>query len=304
MGVITSSSFARLLYPGLNTIYNTKYNEYAPEWPQIFDSQKSSRAFEEELGITGFGMPQVKPEGKSISYDEMSQGWLVRYTHAVFALGFIVTKEVFRDNLYPQVSLRQATSLAFSMRQGKETVAANVLNRAFNASYTGEDGATLCSTSHLTKTGLTWANRPSTDADLSEAALEQALIDVAAFINERGMKIRILAQKLIIPSALEFEAVRILKNTQSRPGTADRDINAIATIGAFKQGYTVNHFLTDPDAWFIKTDCPDGMKCFQREPMTFDVDDDFPTSNALFKAEERYSMGVTDKRSIYGSSGG
>ena len=303
MGVITSSAFAKLLYPGLNTIYNTKYNEFTPEWPQIFDSVKSTRAFEEELGITGFGLPQVKPEGLGISYDEMSQGWLVRYTHAVFALGFIVTKEVFRDNLYPQVGLRNATSLAFSMRQGKETVAANVLNRAFNSSYLGEDGATLCSTSHLTKTGITWANRPSTDADISEAALEQALIDISSFVNERGLKIRILANKLIVPPALEFDTVRILKNTEWRPGTADRDINAIATIGAFKGGYTINHYLTDSDAWFIKTDCPDGLKLFQREPMTFDVDDDFPTSNALFKAEERYSVGCTDKRGIYGSSG-
>ena len=303
MGVITSSAFAKLLYPGLNTIYNTKYNEFSPEWPQIFDSVKSTRAFEEELGITGFGLPQVKPEGLGISYDEMSQGWLVRYTHAVFALGFIVTKEVFRDNLYPQVGLRNATSLAFSMRQGKETVAANILNRAFNASYTGEDGATLCSTSHLTKTGVTWANRPSTDADISEAALEQALIDISSFVNERGLKIRILANKLIVPPALEFDTVRILKNVEWRPGTADRDINAIATIGAFKGGYTVNHYLTDSDAWFIKTDCPDSLKLFQREPMTFDVDDDFPTSNALFKAEERYSVGCTDKRGIYGSAG-
>lgn len=303
MGVITSASFARLLFPGLNTIYNTRYNEYTPEWPQIFDTVKSSRAFEEELGITGFGLPQVKPEGKSISYDEMSQGWLVRYNHAVFALGFIVTKEAYRDNLYAQVGLRNATSLAFSMRQGKEIVAANILNRAVDTSYTGEDGATLTSTSHLTKTGITWANRPSVDAELSEAALEQALIDIAAFVNERGLKIRVLANKLIIPSALEFEAVRILKNKDARPGTADRDINAIATTGAFKGGYTVNHFLTDPNSWFIKTDCPDGFKCFQREPMTFDVDDDFPTSNALFKAEERYSMGVTDKRSVYGCPG-
>jgi hypothetical protein len=189
------------------------------------------------------------------------------------------------------------------MRQGKEIVAANILNRAFNASYVGEDAATLCSTAHLTKTGVTWTNRPSVDADLSEAALEQAVIDIAAFVNERGLKIRVMPKMVIIPPALEFEAVRILKNSDWRPGTADRDINALAVTGSFPGGYTVNLFLTDTDAWFIKTDCPDGFKCFQREPLTFDVDDDFPTSNALFKAEERYSFGVTDKRSVYGSAG-
>jgi hypothetical protein len=304
MGVITSSAFARLLFPGLNTIFNVRYNEYTPEWPAIYETVKSSRAFEEELGITGFGLPQLKTEGGSITYDEMSQGWLVRYNHAVFALGFIITKECYRDNLYNQVGLRQATALSFSMRQGKEVVGANVLNRAFNSSYVGEDAATLCSTSHLTKAGISWSNRPSTDSDLNEAALEQALIDIGNFVNERGLKIRITAQKLIIPHSLEFDAVRLLKNIDARPGTADRDINAIATMKAFPQGYAVNHFLDDADAWFIKTDCPDGFKCFQREPLTFDIDDDFPTSNALFKAEERYSMGCTDKRAVYGSAGG
>ncbi|MBV6343382.1 hypothetical protein, partial [Candidatus Magnetobacterium casense] len=280
MGVMTSSSFAKLLYPGLSNIFNTKYNEFKPEWPEIFTQHKSTRAFEEELGITGYGMPQVKPEGLSISYDEMSQGWSVRYNHAVFALGFIVTQEVYEDNLYPQVGLRNATSLAFSMRQGKETVAANVLNRAFDGSYLGEDGATLCSTSHVTRTGLTWSNRTATDADISEASLEQALIDIGGFVNERGLKIRVLARKLIIPRQEEFNTARILKNIEARPGTADRDINAIATLGAFPEGYRVNHFLTDTNAWFVLTDCPDGFKCYQRRPMKFDIDDDFPTSNA------------------------
>jgi hypothetical protein len=290
MGVITSSSFARLLFPGLHTIFNTKYNEYKPEWPEIFTVIPSKRAFEEELGITGFGLPQVKPEGMGITYDSQSQGYLVRYNHAVFALGFIITKEVYKDNLYPQVGLRQATALSFSMRQGKEIVGANVLNRCVDTNYLGEDGQPLLSTAHVTKTGITWQNRPTVDSDLNEAALEQAIIDIANFVNERGLRIRIVPKKLIIPTTLEFDAVRILKNTQWRPGTADRDINAIATMGAFPEGYRVNHFLTSTSTWFVVTDCPDGAKCFQREPLGFDVDDDFPTSNALFKAEERYSM--------------
>lgn len=303
MGVITSSSFARLLFPGLHNIFNNRYNEYKPEWPEIFEQLTSKRAWEEELGMTGFGLPQLKPEGAPITYDSQTQGYLVRYNHAVFALGFIITKEVYEDNLYPQVGLRQATSLAFSMRQGKEIVGANVLNRCTDTNYLGEDGATLVSTSHVTKTGITWQNRPTTDSDLNEAALEQALIDIANFVNERGLRIRVLAKKLIIPTTLEFDAVRILKNRDARPATADRDINAIASIGAFPEGYRVNHFLTSTSTWFIKTDCPDGFKCYQRRALEFDIDDDFPTSNALFKAEERYSMGCTDKRSVYASVG-
>ena len=302
MGTITTGSFAKALWPGINKWYGMKYNEYKPEWPEIFDKNTSNKAFEEEVGVTGYGLAQVKTEGASIAYDDMEQGFISRYTHITYALGFIITQEMFDDNLYSEIGLRRAQSLAFSIRQTKEVVAANVLNRAFNSSYTGGDGLELCSAAHLNKSGGTWANELSTAADLSDTALEQACIDIAGFTNDRGLTIKVLPKKLIIPPDLEFEAARILKSIQ-QPGTANNDINAIRVLGKIPQGYAVNHFLTDADAWFLKTDVPDGMKLFQRKPMSFGTDNDFSTTNALFKSSERYSVGWSDPRGIFGSPG-
>jgi hypothetical protein len=302
MGTITTGSFAKALWPGINKFYGMKYNEYKPEWPEIFDKNTSNKAFEEEVGVTGYGLAQVKTEGSSIAYDDMEQGFISRYTHITYALGFIITQEMFDDNLYSEIGLRRAQSLAFSIRQTKEVVAANVLNRAFNGSYTYGDGLELCSALHKNKSGGTWANELSTAADLSDTALEQACIDIAGFTNDRGLTIKVLPQKLVIPPDLEFEAARILKSIQ-QPGTANNDINAIRVLGKIPQGYCVNHFLTDADAFFIKTDISDGLKLFQRKPMSFGTDNDFDTTNAKFKASERYSVGASDVRAIFGSPG-
>ena len=302
MGTITTGSFAKALWPGINKWYGMKYNEYKPEWPEIFDKNTSNKAFEEEVGVTGYGLAQVKTEGASIAYDDMEQGFISRYTHITYALGFIITQEMFDDNLYSEIGLRRAQSLAFSIRQTKEVVAANVLNRAFNSSYTGGDGLELCSAEHLNKSGGTWSNELSTAADLSDTALEQACIDIAGFTNDRGLTIKVLPKKLIIPPDLEFEAARILKSIQ-QPGTANNDINAIRVLGKIPQGYAVNHFLTDADAWFLKTDVPDGMKLFQRKAMSFGTDNDFDTTNAKFKSSERYSVGWSDPRGVFGSPG-
>ena len=302
MGTITTGSFAKMLWPGINAIYGQKYNEYSPEWQEIFDKYTSSKAFEEDVGVTGFGLAQVVTEGAGIPFDDMEQGFTSRYTHITYGLGFIITRNMFDDNLYTEIGINRATSLAFSIRQTREVVAANVLNRAFNADYTGGDGLELCSTLHVNKSGGTWANELSTAAELSDTALEQACIDIAGFTNDRGLTIKVLPKKLIIPPDLEFEAARILKSIQ-QPGTANNDINAIRVLGKIPQGYAVNHFLTDADAWFLKTDVPDGMKLFQRKAMSFGTDNDFDTTNAKFKSSERYSVGWSDPRGIFGSSG-
>ena len=301
MGTITTGSFAKALWPGINKWYGMKYNEYQPEWPEIFDKNTSTKAFEEEVGITGYGLAQVKTEGASIAYDDMEQGFVSRYTHVTYALGFIITQEMFDDNLYSEIGLRRAQSLAFSIRQTKEVVCANVLNRAFTAAYAGGDGLELCSALHVNKSGGTWSNELATSADLSDTALEQACIDIAGFTNDRGLTIKVLPKKLIIPPDLEFEAARILKSIQ-QPGTANNDINAIRVLGKIPQGYCVNHFLTDTDAWFIKTDIPDGMKLFQRKAMSFSMDNDFDTTNAKFRSLERFSVGWSDPRGIFGVS--
>lgn len=302
MGVQNSSSFAKLLYPGLNTIYGRAYNEYPVEYTAIFDSNKSTRAYEEDLGTTGLGLASRKGEGNSIAYDEESQAFLTRYVHFVYGLGFIITRELFEDDQYGQVGQRRSKALAMSMRQTKETIAANVPNRAFNSSYTGGDGKELCATDHPNYSGGTWSNELSTAADLSEASLEQACIDIAKWTNDRGLKIKVMPQKLIIPTDLQFEAERILMSPY-RVGTADNDINALKQMGKFPGGIVVNHFLTDTDAWFIKTNSPDGLKYFSRRAMQFAVDNEFDTENAKFKATERYSFGWTDPRGIFGSPG-
>jgi len=301
MAVITTGHFAYALYPGISKWYQTEYDEFVPEYPEIFDYNKSNRAYEEEVGITGFGLAPVKGEGDSISYDTQEQGYLKRYTHITYGLGFIITREMVDDDLYDVAAKRRAQGLAFSMRQTKETVGANVLNRAFNGNYAGADGLEMCSLLHTNKSGGTWQNEPTTPADLSEAALEQACIDIADFQTDRGLKIRILPKALIIPPELQFEAIRILKSTL-QPDTAENNINALRSMGAIPR-VAINHYLTDTDAWFIKTNCKDGMKWYERRKDAFGVDNDFDTENAKFKATARYVFGWTDPRGVYGSPG-
>lgn len=301
MAAITTGSWAKAMWPGVREFFGMKYNEYKPEWPDIFDKETSTKAFEEFVSTSGFGLAVVKNEGAPVTYDTAEQGFVFRFTHVTYGLGFIVTEEMHDDNLHMEVGLRRAESLAFSLRQTKEIVCANILNRAFNASYTYGDGKELCSTLNPNKAGGTYANELTTPAELSDTALEQACIDISGFTNDRGLAIRVLPQKLIIPAELEFDAARTLKSIQ-QPGTANNDINAIRVLGKIPQGYAVNHYLTDPKFWFLKTDVK-GLKLLQRKPMSFKMDNDFDTTNAKFRGLERYSAGVSDKRSIFGSPG-
>lgn len=305
MGIITTSNFAKDLVPGVKTWFGQKYKEYPIEYLDIFEKGTSTRAFEEEAGVTGFGLAAVKTEGSGVAYDEQEQGFVSRYTHVTYGLGFIITREMYEDGIAVTVALRRANALAFSIRQTKEIIGANVLNRAFNPSYTmgtASDGKELCATDHPNKSGGTWRNELSTAADLSEAALEQACIDIAAFTTDRGLKIAIMPQKLVIPTALEFDAMRILESI-GQSGTANNDINALRASKKFPQGIKVNHYLTDSDAWFILTNCPDGLKYMERRPDAFGTENDFDTENAKFKATFRGSFGWSDPRGIFGSPG-
>ena len=305
MGVITTNNFAKDLIPGVKTWFGQKYKEYPIEYLDIFEKMNSTRAFEEEVGVTGFGLAAIKNEGTGIAYDEQEQGFVSRYTHVTYGLGFIITREMYEDGIAVTVALRRANSLAFSIRQTKEIVGANILNRAFTASYTmgsNSDGKELCATDHPNKAGGTWSNELATPADLSEAALEQACIDIAGFTTDRGLTIAIRPKALIIPQALEFDAYRILESI-GQSGTANNDINALRSSGKFPQGIIVNHYLTDTDAWFIKTDCPDGLKYMERRADSFGTENDFDTENAKFKATFRGSFGWSDPRGIFGSPG-
>jgi hypothetical protein len=301
MSVITSGSFAKALWPGVNAWYGREYDQYDVEWPNLFDKFTSSRAFEEDVGISSFGLAVVKTEGSPITYDSERQGFITRYQHVVYALGFIITREIMEDDLYDVVGQRKAQGLAFSMRQTKEVVAANVYNRAFNASYVGGDGVSLINASHPTIAGGTFSNQIGTAADLSEAALEQACIDIAGFTNDRGLLIAVRPESLVISRYMPFEARRIL-STDGRVGTDNNDINAIKDMGLIPKT-VVNHFLTDADAWFIRTNVKNGMKYFERRADAFDMDNDWDTENAKFKATARYSFGWTDPRAMYASAG-
>lgn len=302
-GVITSSSFAKLLWPGLNAIYGKEYNDYAVEWDKLFEKNTSDKAYEEDLGLSSFGLAVVKPEGSPISYDTERQGFTSRYNHVVYALGFIITREIYEDDLYGKVGAQKAKALARSLRQTKELVAANIYNRAFTAGYTGGDGIVLCSTAHLNVAGGTYSNKIATDADLSEAALEQAVIDIAGYRDDRGLLIAAKPEKLVIPYQLQFEAKRIL-NADGRVGTDLNDPNVLKQSSIFNQ-VIVNHYLnsTGNDDWFILTNVKDGLKYFERRGDQFEMDNDFDTENAKFKATARYSFGWSDPRCIYGSQG-
>jgi len=298
---ISRSQLVKELEPGLNALFGLEYKNYANEHEEIFSKENSDRAFEEEVMLSGFGNAGVKPEGQSINYDAATETFTARYTHETLALAFSITEEAIEDNLYDRLASRYTKALARSMANAKQVKAANVLNRAFNSSYTGGDGLELCSTAHVIVSG-TEQNELSTAADLNETSLEQAMIDIAALTDERGLKIAAKGMKMIVPSALQFTAERLMKSTQ-RVGTSDNDINAVVSMGMIPQGYTVNHYLTDTDAWFIKTDVPNGLKHFVRAPIKTAMEGDFDSGNVRYKARERYSFGWSDWRGIFGSPG-
>lgn len=308
MSTIVTSSFAKALWPGVNTWYGDAYNQFPVEWDKLVDKNTSRRAFEEDVGGSYFGLAVVKNEAAPITYDSARQGFTSRYNHVVYGLGFIISREIYEDDQYDVVGKLKAQSLAFSMRQTKEIVVANVYNRAFNTSYTGGDAATLIasaggggSSSAPNVAGGTYTNGVAAAVDLSEASLEQAVIDIAGFTNDRGLKIAVRPKTLIIPKELMFEATRILK-ADGRTGTDTNDPNALKTMGMIPE-IVVNHYLTDTDAWFIRTDVQNGLKLFERRADEFTTDEDFDTENAKYKATSRYSVGWTDRRAIYGSPG-
>jgi len=298
---ISRSQLVKELEPGLNALFGLEYKNYANEHSQIFDTENSDRAFEEEVMLSGFGNAGVKPEGQSVNYDAATETFTARYTHETLALAFSITEEAIEDNLYDRLASRYTKALARSMANAKQVKAANVLNRGFNSSYTGGDGLELFSTAHVIVSG-TEQNELSTAADLNETSLEQAMVDIAALTDERGLKIAASSRKMIIPSALQFTAERLLKSV-GRTGTADNDISAVVSMNVIPQGYVVNHYLTDTDAWFIKTDVPNGLKHFVRAPIKTAMEGDFETGNVRYKARERYSFGWSAWRGIFGSPG-
>lgn len=298
---ISRAQLVKELEPGLNALFGLEYKNYENQHTQIYSVESSDRAFEEEVMESGFGEAPVKSEGSGVSYDQAQEVYTARYTHETIALAFSLTEEAVEDNLYDRLSARYTKALARSMAQTKQIKAAAVLNGAFTTSI-GGDGVVLCSTSHPTLSGPNLSNTLATPADLSETSLEQSLIDIAAFTDERGLKIAVQGLKLIIPKELMFTADRIMKSTL-RPGTADNDVNAIRNMGMVPQGYVVNNFLTDPDAFFLKTDAPNGMKMFERVSMKTGFEGDFDTGNVRYKARERYSFGFSDPRGLFGSPG-
>ena len=298
---ISRSQLVKELEPGLNALFGLEYKGYEQEHAQIYDVETSDRAFEEEVMLSGFDTAPVKTEGAGVAYDQAQEVYTARYTHETIALAFSLTEEAIEDNLYASLASRYTKALARSMANTKQIRAASVLNGAFTTSV-GGDGVPLCSDDHPTLSGPNMRNELAVPADLSETSLEQALIDIAAFTDERGLKIAVRGLKLIIPKELQFTADRILKSTL-RVGTADNDINAIKNMGMLPQGYAVNHYLSDPDAWFIKTDAPNGMKMFERVAMKTGFEGDFDTGNVRYKARERYSFGFSDPRGMFGSPG-
>lgn len=299
---INRAQLVKELEPGLNALFGLEYDRYENEHAEIFDTENSDRAFEEEVMLAGFAQAPVKGEGAAVSYDTAQETFTSRYTHETVALAFSLTEEAIEDNLYDSLSSRYTRALARSMANTKQVKAANVLNNGFNSSFPGGDGKELFATDHPTLTGGDQSNEPSTAADLNETSLENALIDISQFKDERGIKINVQARKLIVPPQLQFVAERVLQSP-GRVSTSDNDINAMKNMGMFPEGYVVNHYLTDTDAFFIKTDAPNGMKHFVRSPMSTGMEGDFETGNVRYKARERYSFGFSDWRGMYGSPG-
>ena len=298
---ISRAQLLKELLPGLNALFGLEYKRYAEEHKEIYETETSERSFEEEVKLSGFQAAPVKNEGAAIAYDNGQEAWTARYTHETIAYGFSITEEAMEDNLYDSLSARYTKALARSMAYTKQVKAAYPLNNGFT-SYNSGDGVTLFSTAHPLVSGGYNSNRPATASDLNETSLEAAVIQIAAWTDERGLLIAARPRKLIIPPANMFVATRLLE-TELRVGTADNDINAIKSNGSIPEGYTVNHFLTDPNAWFLTTDVPNGMKHFVRSPLATSMDGDFDTGNARYKARERYSFGVSDPLGIYGSPG-
>ena len=299
---ISRSQLVKELEPGLNALFGLEYSRYENEHAEIFITETSDRAFEEEVMLTGFSGAEVKQEGAPVVFDQASEAYTSRYTHETIALAFAITEEAIEDNLYDRLASRYTRALARSMANTKQVKAAAVLNNAFNSSFKGGDGKELIATDHPLANGGTFSNELATAADLNETSLEQSLIDIAAFVDERGLRIAIQGRKLIIPKELQFTAERLMK-TPLRVGTADNDINAIKNMGMIPEGYRVNHFLTDTDAFFIMTDAPNGLKHFVRSPIKTAIEGDFDTGNVRFKARERYVFGFSDPRGIFGSPG-
>ena len=298
---ISRAQLVKELEPGLNALFGLEYKRYENQHAEIYTTESSDRAFEEEVMLSGFANANVKVEGSGVSYDEAQETYTARYTHDTLALAFSITEEAIEDNLYDRLASRYTKALARSMANTKQIKGAAVLNNGFNATYAGGDGVALFSTAHPTLSG-TFSNTLATAADLNETSLEQSLIDIAAFTDERGLKIAARGMKLVVPSNLQFTSDRLL-NTQGRVGTADNDINAVKNMGMIPQGYTVNHYLTDTDAWFIKTDVPNGLKHFSRTPIKTTMEGDFDTGNVRYKARERYVFGFSDPRGVFGSPG-
>ena len=298
---ISRQQLVKELEPGLNALFGLEYKRYENQHLEIYDVENSDRAFEEEVMLSGFANASVKPEGSGVVFDNAQETYTARYTHETIALAFAITEEAIEDNLYDRIATRYTKALARSMANTKQVKAAAVLNNAFNTNFLGGDGVELCSAVHPTIAG-TYSNELGTSADLNETSLEQSLIDIAAFTDERGLKIAAKGMKLIIPSELQFTAERLMKS-QGRVGTADNDINAIVSMGMIPQGYRINNFLTDTDAFYIITDVPNGMKYFERAPIKTAMEGDFDTGNVRYKARERYSFGVSDFRGIFGVEG-
>jgi len=298
---ISRAQLLKELLPGLNALFGLEYAKYGEEHKEIFETESSDRSFEEETKLSGFSAAPVKNEGSAIEYDNAQEAWSARYTHETIAMGFSITEEAIEDNLYDSLSARYTKALARAMAYTKQVKAASVLNNAFSGTTYG-DGKVLCATDHPLVSGGTNANRPAVAADLNETSLEAAVIGISQWTDERGLLIAAQPKKLIIPPALQFVATRLLE-TEGRVATADNDLNALRNNGSIPGGYSVNHYLTDTNAWFLMTDIPNGLKHFVRTPMSTSMDADFDTGNSRYKARERYSFGVSDPLGVYGSPG-
>jgi len=300
---ISRAQLAKELEPGLNALFGMEYSRYENQHSEIFTTESSDRAFEEEVMLSGFGAAPTKSEGSAVNFDDANEAYTARYNHETIALAFSITEEAVEDNLYDRLSSRYTRALARSMAHTKQVKAAAVLNNAFAAGASaGGDGVALCDASHPLTNGGTFANEPSTAADLNETSLEDALINIAGFVDERGLKVALRGMKLVIPRQLQFIAERIMVSNL-RSGTADNDTNAMRSMGMLPEGYAVNDFLTDSDAFFVMTDAPRGMIHFERTALSTNMEADFDTGNMRFKARERYSFGFSDPRCIYGSPG-
>ena len=299
---ISRSQLLKELLPGLNALFGLEYARYGQEHTEIYETESSERSFEEETKLSGFSAAPVKNEGSAIAYDNAQEAWTARYNHETIALGFSLTEEAIEDNLYDSLSARYTKGLARAMAYTKQVKAAAVLNNGFTAGYVGGDGTTLFSATHTLVSGGVNSNIPSTPADLNETSLEAAVIQIAAWTDERGLLIAAKPKKLIVPPALQFVATRLLE-TELRVGTADNDINALKNNGSIPEGYAINHFLTDTNAWFLTTDVPNGMKHFVRSPLSNSMDGDFDTGNVRYKSRERYSFGWSDPLGMFGSAG-